>query len=495
MGTQPLKGKRSGVADFPHHSMAGVDFPNRESSEQHHRDTHTLPSSSSYLPSHDHSLRARTEYPSLFQAVLPLQSFAVAMSSLPVPTSASSPVGVEISETEQYASDSSCEFLLKKANPEYTSEYQRHGKAWDVQEKREVLPISKQDFEVLEAPALSPDEDHCICGHKVGGVRTAEKVESHSNKGVPVFSQRDGAYIVQHAPELSNPFVSLDLTVAAEMENARKPDTQGWAPVYYTVQDYIDKGYKIPPLSYECSVPPCAHFPITEALNDIHLIFKSCGRYATLPDGQLYDQARLLCLIAVNQREVKGKSRGQRRLNVHAPPSNWNDPAQIALLNRWKCQFRFRKTTERSRDARMAWEQAHLDFLVAELAKEPYISRKVLAGRINAAFGINRSAHSVTCAITRRLDRSALVPDRAAAMQPDAGEEHSGVNAGVETSAAAVVASAAAPAAAPTAATIPANAAAATTAADGDLLRPWDEEEEGDPFAWPEGYQSSSSSA
>lgn len=172
-----------------------------------------------------------------------------------------------------------------------------------------------------------------------------------------------------------------------------------YVPFNYTMADYL-AGVEIPKLSSERTVPQCAHFPVT-GLSDYNVPFVK-GRIAKrnpnlqCTTSRVQDQARYLCLI---EDEVREDGTIRRRMNVHAPPGDWNDPNTISCLNRWRAQFRHRKLHVTSRAARTKWSTEAIDWMIERLARDPDVYRAKLARQVTKKFKVERTEHAVSCAI------------------------------------------------------------------------------------------------
>lgn len=170
-------------------------------------------------------------------------------------------------------------------------------------------------------------------------------------------------------------------------------------PITVSKEDYLN-GKRGANLSAERSVPQCAHFPVTGLVN-FNVPFvrgRICHRAPSAQSltTRIQDQARFLCLI---ENEVRADGSIRRRMNIHAPPADWNDPIAISHLNRWRAQFRQRKLGVTSREARKKWTKEALDYLVERLARDPTTYRIELARDVTKRFGSERSEHAVSCAI------------------------------------------------------------------------------------------------
>ncbi|KAK8232971.1 hypothetical protein HDK77DRAFT_476133 [Phyllosticta capitalensis] len=283
-----------------------------------------------------------------------------------------------------------------QSKPEHTSSVRRDDVAWNDDLNREALPMSSQDYEAV------PSETYkCVCGMEtydanstlIKGKMTASEI-SLAPKPLPTFNQHLGSFEVPGLPAVGKGFVRLDVSEAANKPHARKTQQTILAPDDYTVEQYIENDYKAPELSYERTVPRCEHFLPTEELIDNAIVFKSGGRRTTNHLGHEVDQARYLCLIADET------EKNRRRLTVHSPPSDWANVEQVSALNRWKSQFRLRKLGLGTRAYREPWSKDQLQFLLDYLVENgASYQRENLAELVNGRFGLDRTGHSVTCAI------------------------------------------------------------------------------------------------
>ncbi|KAF2091389.1 hypothetical protein K490DRAFT_60833 [Saccharata proteae CBS 121410] len=154
------------------------------------------------------------------------------------------------------------------------------------------------------------------------------------------------------------------------------------------------------PGSREYTVPKCDHFSLTE-----HWPKFQTGRYVERADGHLDDQAIYLRLIVEESRS------GERKMSIHEPPPDWEDKREIGRLNRWRYQFRQRKTQYSKGQKRFAWLNEELQLILRIFKRHPAISLPKMTDLINYRFqGVNiggvlrptRSLNSVICAIDRR---------------------------------------------------------------------------------------------
>ncbi|GME64997.1 hypothetical protein GTA08_BOTSDO04247 [Neofusicoccum parvum] len=267
----------------------------------------------------------------------------------------------------------------------------RNGVFWDTKLKCEARPMSKPCEHTINTVVLN-HPTKCICGQPTGGKRVSDRhSKKHEYKGPTfVFNEKDGRYEADCTVNaLSEPFKALKIDDKKTV----------FVPMWYTVEDY-NAGKPAPRLSTERSVPMCAHFPTT-GLAYYNVPFVK-GRIAKrIPNSQclttrIQDQARYLCLI---ENEVRSDGTMRRRMNIHAPPSDWNDPALISSLNRWRAQFRQRKLGITSRQTRHKWTAEALNFMVDQLGHNPDMPRAELARLVTNAFGYHRTDHAVSCAI------------------------------------------------------------------------------------------------
>lgn len=197
-----------------------------------------------------------------------------------------------------------------------------------------------------------------------------------------------GLYMSAEMPTLYTPFHHFKIG-----------DRDIFQPVYISKEDYL-AGARGPRLSVERSVPMCAHFPIT-GMRDYNIPFTKGRITHRVPNAQCMvsrtqDQARMLCLI---EEETKDDGTVRRRMNIHAPPSDWNNGAQISALNRWRAQFRQRKLHITSRAARKKWGPDALNYIIERLARDPAVYRSELAADVSKRFKVRRTEHAVSCAI------------------------------------------------------------------------------------------------
>ncbi|EKG16782.1 hypothetical protein MPH_05985 [Macrophomina phaseolina MS6] len=209
-----------------------------------------------------------------------------------------------------------------------------------------------------------------------------------------------GCYRAPETPTLYTPF-----------HHFKVGDKDIFQPVSISKEDYL-AGARGPRLSLERSVPMCAHFPIT-GIGAYNVPFVKGRIVHRMPNSQcvvsrVQDQARMLCLI---EDEVRYDGTARRRMNIHAPPADWNDGAAISALNRWRAQFRQRKLRITSRPARYKWSEDALNYIVERLARDPSVYRALLARDVSHRFEIERTEHAVSCAIDHhklRLSAEAL---------------------------------------------------------------------------------------
>ncbi|OJD31264.1 uncharacterized protein BKCO1_5000061 [Diplodia corticola] len=260
---------------------------------------------------------------------------------------------------------------------------------WDVKLNCPARPMSKPCADIVNPGPLGP-YSKCLCGQLRGGNRVSYRHAKKWHYKGPnfTFDEKAGAYVAPNAPALSTPFHTFELGGRTICQ-----------PVTVSREDYI-LGKRGANLSAERTVPQCAHFPVTGLLSYNVPFVK--GRICTrTPNAQclvtrIQDQARFLCLI---ENEIRPDGAIRRRMNIHAPPANWDDPASISHLNRWRAQFRQRKLRITSRKPRTKWSDSALNYLVERLARDPSTYRSELARHVSRHFGIKRSEHAVSCAI------------------------------------------------------------------------------------------------
>ncbi|KAL0254499.1 hypothetical protein SLS55_009975 [Diplodia seriata] len=260
---------------------------------------------------------------------------------------------------------------------------------WDNKLNCPARPISAPCSETVN-PGLQGPRSKCICGELRGGKRVPMRhAKKWHYKGPKfTFDEKSGAYVAKSAPALSTPFHTFELNGKTVCQ-----------PISVSKQDYA-MGKRGSNLSAERTVPKCAHFPVT-GLTSYNVPFVKGRVSKRAPNAQCFftrvqDQARLLCLIE-NESRPDGSVR--RRMNIHAPPASWEDPAAISHLNRWRAQFRQRKLNVTSREARKKWSPDALNYLVERLARDPTTYRSELARDVSRRFNYYRSEHAVSCAI------------------------------------------------------------------------------------------------